>query len=84
MSRAACFGSYDIRQILWVFGAQSKLTYGEVHFIDEPAKNFSALIDVLYGLRNALFHGSITPNDMHNRIYKPAYLIAMRLVKCTL
>lgn len=60
------------------------LTYGEVHFIVDADKNFSALIDVLYGLRNALFHGSITPNDTHNQIYKPAYLIAMRLVKCTL
>jgi len=73
-----------VMNVLAEHGAQRKLTYGEVHFIDDPAKNFSALIDVLYGLRNALFHGSITPNDMHNRIYKPAYLIAMRLVKCTL
>ena len=70
--------------VLAEHGAQKKLTYGDVHFIDDAEKNFSALIDVLYGLRNALFHGSITPNQTHNQIYKPAYLIAMRLVKCTL
>ena len=64
--------------------AQRKLTYGDVHFIDDADKNFSALIEVLYGLRNALFHGSITPNETHNQIYRPAYLAAMRLVKCTL
>lgn len=64
--------------------ARSVLTYGDVHFIGDAEKNFSALIDVLYGLRNALFHGAITPNETHNQIYKPAYLIAMRLVKCTL
>jgi hypothetical protein len=70
--------------VLAEHSAQKMLTYGDVHFIDDPEKNFSALIDVLYGLRNALFHGSITPNDTHNQIYRPAYLIAMRLVKCTL
>ena len=65
-------------------GAQRSLVYGDVHFVDDAEKNFSALIEVVYGLRNALFHGSITPNEAHNQIYKPAYLIAMRLVKCTI
>jgi hypothetical protein len=73
-----------VMNVLAEHGVAKKLTYGEVHFIDDADKNFSALIDVLYGLRNALFHGSITPNETHNRIYKPAYLIAMRLVKCTI
>lgn len=73
-----------VMNVLAEHGAQKRLTYGNVHFIDDADKNFSALIDVLYGLRNALFHGSITPNETHNQIYKPAYLIAMRLVKCTL
>jgi hypothetical protein len=73
-----------VMNVLAEHAAQNKLTYGDVHFIDDAEKNFSALIDVLYGLRNALFHGSITPNETHNQIYKPAYLIAMRLVKCTL
>ncbi|TPN31335.1 hypothetical protein [Mesorhizobium sp. B1-1-6] len=73
-----------VMNVLAEHSAQKMLTYGDVHFIDDSEKNFSALIDVLYGLRNALFHGSITPNDTHNQIYRPAYLIAMRLVKCTL
>jgi hypothetical protein len=73
-----------IMNVLAEHGAQRKLTYGDVHFIDDAEKNFSALIDVLYGLRNALFHGSITPNEIHNQIYKPAYLISIGLVKCTL
>ena len=73
-----------IINVLAEHGEKKKLTYGDVPFIDDAERNFSALIDVLYGLRNALFHGSITPNETHNRIYKPAYLIAMRLVKCTI
>jgi hypothetical protein len=70
--------------VLAEHGAQRKLTYGDVHFMNDAERNFSALIDITYSLRNALFHGSITPNEDHNRIYKPAYLIAMRLVKCTI
>jgi len=73
-----------VMNVLAEHGAQQKLTYGDVQFVNDAEKNFSALIEVLYGLRNALFHGSITPNETHNQIYKPAYLIAMRLVKCTL
>jgi hypothetical protein len=73
-----------VMNVLAEHGAQKKLIYGDVHFMNDAEKNFSALIDITYSLRNALFHGSITPNETHNRIYKPAYLIAMRLVKCTI
>jgi hypothetical protein len=65
-------------------GDQKRLIYGDVHFINDAEKNFSALIDLLYCLRNALFHGSITPNESYNAIYKPAYLLTMRLVRCTI
>jgi len=73
-----------VMNVLAEHGAPKFLTYGDVNFIDDASKNFSALIDILYGLRNALFHGSITPNETHNQIYKPAYLLVMRLVKCTI
>jgi hypothetical protein len=49
-----------------------------------PPKVFPALVDVVYNLRNALSHGSITPNEQHNEIYDPAYHIVMRLVRWTL
>ncbi|MFM2198532.1 MAG: hypothetical protein RLZZ505_1964 [Verrucomicrobiota bacterium] len=55
-----------------------------IRFVDNQRKVFGALIEVLYGLRNALFHGSITPNDQHNEIYEPAYHLVMRMVKCTI
>jgi hypothetical protein len=60
------------------------LQYGDTAFINDPTKVFSALIDVIYSLRNALFHGAITPNDTHNEICEPAYHIVMRIVGCTL
>jgi hypothetical protein len=70
--------------VLAEHGARESLKYGDVHFCSDSEKNFSALIEILYNLRNALFHGSITPNDTHNKIYKPAYLITMRLILCTI
>lgn len=71
-----------VMSVLAEHGAAS-LRYGTTDFIPDPDKVFSALIDVIYNLRNALFHGSITPNEEHNGIYEPAYHIVMRFVRCT-
>ena len=72
-----------VRNVLQPHGTTGGLVCGDATFIPEPSKVFSALIDILYGLRNALFHGSITPNQQHNEIYEPAYHLVMRLVRCT-
>lgn len=69
--------------VLAPHGETDVLTFGTVGFINDPAKVFSAMVDVIYNLRNALFHGSITPNETHNAIYEPAYHIVMRCVRCT-
>lgn len=90
MQRALLLSQFEaiaprfVTSVLAGHGDQKSLQYGDTHFIDAADKNFSALVDVLYGLRNALFHGSITPNETHNQIYKPAYFLAMQLVKCTI
>lgn len=73
-----------IMNVLAPHGSQDVLQIGDTDFIQDPSKVFSALVDVIYNLRNALFHGSITPNEQHNEIYEPAYHIAMRFVKCTI
>jgi hypothetical protein len=70
--------------VLPAHGSQGVLRFGTTNFIQDPEKIFSALIDVIYNLRNALFHGSITPNEQHNEIYEPAYHIVMRFVRCTI
>ena len=72
-----------IESALAPIGARESLNYGSFEFSSDPRKVFKALIDVLYGVRNALFHGSITPNQQHNEIYSPAFHLVMRLVKCT-
>jgi hypothetical protein len=70
--------------VLAAHDSQDVLQFGSTRFIQEPDKVFSALVDVSYNLRNALFHGSITPNEQHNEIYEPAYHIVMRFVRCTI
>lgn len=83
----ALFDAVAPRRIISVLappGNPDCMNCGNAMFINDNGKVFSALIDVVYSLRNALFHGSITPNDTHNRIYEPAYHIVMRLVRCTL
>lgn len=65
-------------------GTTDALEIGDFHFINDPTKLFTALIDILYLLRNALFHGSITPTDQNNQIYEPAYHLVMRMVKYTI
>lgn len=73
-----------VRSVLAEHGARKVLKFGDADFTDDPQKVFSALVDVIYNLRNALFHGSITPNEQHNEIYEPVYHIVMRLVRCTI
>lgn len=73
-----------IMSVLAPHSSPDSLKFGSTDFIQDPDKVFSALVDVIYNLRNALFHGSITPNDQHNEIYEPAYHIVMRFVKCTI
>jgi hypothetical protein len=70
--------------VLAPHGSRDVLPIGNIQFIPDTTKVFSALVDVIYNLRNALFHGSITPTELHNAIYEPAYHIVMRLVQCTI
>ncbi len=70
--------------VLAPHGSTDILQIGTTGFIQDPTKIFSALVDIIYNLRNALFHGSITPNEQHNEIYEPAYHIVMRFVRCTI
>lgn len=72
-----------IDSVLANHDADDALLFGSTRFVANSDKVFSALVDVIYSLRNALFHGAITPNEQHNEIYEPAYLIVMRLVRCT-
>ena len=38
-----------------------------------------AHIEILYQLRNALFHGEVTPNEVQT-VYQPAYLVLKHII----
>ena len=84
LSMHNCVAPRKVISVLAPHGSQDVLRFGATNFIQDPEKIFSALVDVTYNLRNALFHGSITPNEQHNEIYEPAYHIVMRFVRCTI
>lgn len=52
-----------------------------LYFINEPETIAKGLIEILYNLRNALFHGEVNPSQEVQKIYKEAYLILLNLIK---
>ncbi|MCQ2367429.1 MAG: hypothetical protein MJ109_00240 [Kiritimatiellae bacterium] len=53
---------------------------GAYKMIKEEKKLAAGLIEILYSLRNALFHGVIDPNKDANKVYGAAYRIMHTLV----
>lgn len=53
---------------------------GAYKMIKEEKKLAAGLIEILYSLRNALFHGVIDPNKDANKVYGAAYQILHTLV----
>lgn len=53
---------------------------GEFRFVDNQNLIARALIEILYQLRNTLFHGEITPTPEIQKVYEPAYLILKRII----
>ena len=56
------------------------LEIGNFNFTNDPTLIARAIIEILYQLRNALFHGEITPDSDTQRVYEPAYLILKSII----
>lgn len=54
---------------------------GEYTFSDDTTFLAKGIIEILYLIRNSLFHGSITPDKETNRIYERAYQILKMIVE---
>lgn len=54
---------------------------GSVKFINDTDKLCKGIFEILYNLRNALFHGEIIPDKDTNRVYEPAYNILNTLIQ---
>jgi hypothetical protein len=61
---------------------QNALLMDGYHFRNEKAVIFAGLVEVLYSMRNLLFHGELVPDQQTNRTYEPAYHLVRHLTHC--
>lgn len=54
---------------------------GNLHFINDLDKLCKGIIEILYKLRNVLFHGEIIPDGNTSRVYEPAYQILYTFIQ---
>lgn len=54
---------------------------GQFKLVNNEVLIFKAIIEMLYSLRNQLFHGSLTPSPEANKVYEAAYRILKQLVE---
>lgn len=57
------------------------ITMGNIHFINNTEQLCKGIIEILYKLRNVLFHGEIIPDPNTNKVYEPAYHILYTLIQ---
>jgi hypothetical protein len=61
--------------------SDSCIPMGTYRFVSDTDKLAKGIVEVLYNLRNSLFHGTIIPDKEHNKVYEPAYHILHTLVQ---
>jgi hypothetical protein len=49
------------------------LVMDSYHFVKDKDAIFAGLVEILYSMRNMLFHGELVPDPQTNRTYEPAY-----------
>ncbi len=59
----------------------SFIVCGSYKFINRPEDIAKGLIEILYNLRNSLFHGELIPNEAANKVYGAAYRILFELIQ---
>lgn len=53
-----------------------------LYFTHDKGAIFAGLVEILYSMRNMLFHGEIVPDAQTNRTYEPAYHLVRHLTRC--
>lgn len=54
---------------------------GSYEFTDDTGMLCKGIIEILYQLRNSLFHGAIIPDKDTNKVYEPAYHMLKILIQ---
>ena len=65
-----------------VRGGGPVLTIATVQFQCSPEDLLSGLVETIYAMRNALFHGEVAPDARVLDCYEPAYRIVMQFLTC--
>ena len=58
------------------------LTIAAMRFQCTAEDLLSGLVETIYAMRNALFHGEVTPDEKVLACYEPAYRIVMQFLSC--
>jgi hypothetical protein len=56
------------------------LVMDSYHFIKDKDAIFAGMVEILYSMRNMLFHGELVPDPQTNRTYEPAYHLLRHLI----
>jgi predicted lipoprotein with Yx(FWY)xxD motif len=57
------------------------ISAGDIFLINDHDKLAKGLIEIIYRLRNILFHGELNPSVDNKKIYEPAYVILRTLIQ---
>lgn len=57
------------------------ISAGDIILINDVDKLTKGLIEIIYRLRNILFHGELIPNSDNKKVYEPAYNILKTLIQ---
>lgn len=63
-------------------GTAAPIRCGSFEFRCTPDFLFAGLVEVVYSMRNTLFHGELNPTKDSNACYEPAYYIVRRFLEC--
>lgn len=61
--------------------SRNSIEAGEIYLIDDVDKLAKGIIEILYRLRNILFHGELIPSNDNKKVYEPAYYILKTLIQ---
>ncbi|MHB2150141.1 hypothetical protein ACX8XP_13870 [Calditrichota bacterium LG25] len=78
----SCYKEVDPKKPISLISRDNRyIEIGSYRFINDVDKICKGIIEILYLLRNSLFHGEIIPNRETNNVYEPAYHILHKLVE---
>lgn len=78
----ACYKTIDPRKPVNLLAPVNGdiLKIGSYEFVNDPELVFKGLIEALYCVRNALFHGHVVPDEEANKLYGAAYRVLKKLI----